>query len=148
MGSEFNQQELESCLAKCVVCFGLRDILTKTGIPSDETVKLHIEYGDKILVRNHEIPKKSPKIAVIQQVTDFGEEINDFFNRAEAFDGLLSMLPKSELSEDGITRTLFKLIFDIGSFQFGEPSVEYPRLQIIKPMIPCCPPYPCHICRP
>ena len=66
-------------------------------------------------------------------------ESEDFFNKAEAFDGLLSMLPKSEPSEDGITRTLFKVIFDIGSFQFGEPSVEYPRLQLIKVMVGKCP---------
>ncbi len=147
MSSEFNQQELESRLAKSVICCGLRDILTKTGIPAEETVMLHIKQGDEILV-SHEIPKKSPKIAIVQQATDFGEEIDDFFDRAEAFNGLLSTLPKPEPSTDGTTKTLFKLIFDIGNLQFGEPPEEYPHLQIIKSMVPCCPPYPCHICRP
>lgn len=143
MGSEFDKQKLQSCLAQSVVVCGLRDILTRKGIPSEENVQLHIEYKDEILV-SHEIPERSSKIAVIQQMSDFREEIDDFFNRAEALNGLLGMLPREEPSEDGKTRTLFKLIFDVGIIKFGEPAVEYPRLQIIHTMIPCC--FPCIAC--
>ena len=135
MSTEFDRQELESCLAKCVVCCGLRDLLTKTGIASDEPVELHIEYNDNLLVRQ-DIPKKSTKIAVAQQATDFGEEINDFFIRAEASNHFLSKLPKSEPFEDGSTSTIFKVTFNIGSFQCGK--FESPRMQMTMPLDAYC----------
>lgn len=138
MGSEFNEQELQSCLAKSVIVCGLRDILTKMGIQADETIKFHIKYNDEILV-SQEIPKKSPKIVVVRQTTDFVEEIIDFFNRAEAFAGLLSMLPTSPPSMDGITETQYQLIFDIGSFHLGEPSNRPQRLRTIVNIASRCP---------
>lgn len=147
MSSEFDTQKLESCLAECLVDGKLRDILTKTGIPAEETVTLHIKRRDQNLI-SHEIPKKISPNAIGQTTNDFNcvKEISDFFNQAEKSNNLLSVLHDSDTSTDKKAESLYTLIFEIGNFQFGEPPTEYLRQQIIIKLVPCCPPK-CNPCR-
>jgi hypothetical protein len=115
------KEELESSLSKSVIALQLRDILTKTGIPSDETVTLRIQQDDDIIV-SVEVPKKSPEIIIPQLATNFAEEIRIFLNRAEALNNLHNLLPRSDAPI-----SLYSLIFEIGKVQFGGPPAEYLR---------------------
>jgi hypothetical protein len=127
MGYEFDREKLEAALSESVIVLQLRDILTKTGIPSDETVTLRIQQDDDIIV-SVEVPKKSPEIIIPQLATNFAEEIDDFLKRAGALTGLLSALPKSALYPD--KSTIISLFFEIGKLRSGEALLntgEAPR---------------------
>jgi hypothetical protein len=123
MGCEFDREKLEAALSESVIVLQLRDILTKTGIPSDETVTLRIQQDDDIIV-SVEVPRKSPEITIPQLATNFAEELGDSLNRAEALTGLLSALPNSNRFPDGTTKIPFKFIFDIGILAIVAQDVD------------------------
>jgi hypothetical protein len=155
VGDKLNQkekEELKSSLSKSVIVLQLRDLLTKTGTPSDETVILDIQLDGESLV-SFEIPKKSPQIVIAPLSTNFVEEFYDFLNRAEAFTGLLSALLKSDPSADGTTKIPFKFIFDIGTLAINTQDINTiaaayvsngPRQQVTVATHTCGqPPRPC-----
>ncbi|MDJ0742146.1 MAG: hypothetical protein QNJ32_02160 [Xenococcaceae cyanobacterium MO_167.B27] len=115
-----NKQELEDCLAQCIVSGGLRNILAKAGIPESEPAKLNIKCVDIDLdvVKDYEIPMTSPQASVTPTETNCEQEIKDFLNQAETDHGLLSLLsalPKSDPLPDGTTRRHFDWIVESSS---------------------------------
>jgi hypothetical protein len=125
MSSEFNQQELEACLAQCLKCGGLREILAKAGIPENEPVTLSIKSGDIEvidLITDYEIPITNPLVPVIPTEIDFDQEIRDFLNQAESCHDLLSLLPPSEKLSDGTIKNPFQLDFKPSSMTSQKSS--------------------------
>ena len=142
MISVCNKQDLNSLLAKSVECDGkqLMTMLKKMGISQEDPVTLSIQGDDGETLASYQfaMPEKSPIIDNNQPPIDMEKTIKTCLSSWEEKYGFLSELPKSEPSADGTTKTLYKFTFNIGSFQFGEPLVESPRLQIsISPVVDC-----------
>lgn len=124
MSSEFNQQDLEACLAKCLECGGLREILAKAGIPENEPVTLNIKSGDMDVITDYEVPITSPSVPVTPTKIDFDfdQEIRDFLDQAEISHGLLSLLPPSEKLSDGTIKNPVQFDFKPSSITIKKSS--------------------------
>lgn len=109
MSSEFNQQELEACLAQCLKCGGLREILAKAGIPENEPVQLSIKYIDRDVVTDYEIPTTTPQPPASPTEIDFDQEMKTFLNRVPT--SLLDELTRSEPLTNGTTSKPFEWTF-------------------------------------
>lgn len=139
MISVSNKQELELCLDRSVISCGLREILAKAGIPESEPAKLSIKCGDTDVITDYEIPTTSPQVPVTPTEIDFEQEIKDFLDQSEIFQGLLSALPKTNPSPEGTTETSFTLTL---TFDIGEPPS---RQRLVRTHI-CDTPPPRHVC--
>jgi len=129
---EFDQQELELRLEKCIASGKLREILANAGIPKCRPVQLSIKCidSDTDVIKDYVIP------TINSRVGDFEQEMREFFDQAEEAPDiqLLSAFPKSDPSSDGTTKTHF-----ISTFTFSKTTITF-RFGI------CCNQFTCRIC--